>query len=68
MTTSTHRDRALNHLAAVQASSDHLADIYESGDVVPRQTIAELNEQVRLGIKLAQVEAILDLAAAVRGA
>jgi hypothetical protein len=69
MTTSSHRDRALDHLGASLAAHAHLTGIYETGEeVVSRQTIAQLNEAIRLGIKLAQVEALLDIAAAVREA
>lgn len=59
MTTPSHRDRALNHLAAAQTSNDLLADLYRSGETVDRRHIAELHEQVRLGVKLAQVQALL---------
>lgn len=59
MTSPSHHDRALAHLEAARASNDALADIYARGNSIDRGHIAELHAQVRLGVKLAQVEALL---------
>lgn len=54
-----HRDRALNHLEASLAARDALSDLYARGAEAPRHRIAHLHDEVRLGVKLAQVHAIL---------
>ena len=62
MTTSSgshHRDRALRHLEASLAARDALSDLFATGRPVDRARIAHLHDEVRLGVKLAQVNALL---------
>ena len=62
MTTTTgnqHRDRALRHLEASLAARDALSDLFATGRPVDRARIAHLHDEVRLGVKLAQVNALL---------
>lgn len=58
------RDRALAHLDASLAARDSLADLYGSqGARADRAVVAELHEAVRMGVKLAQVHALLAIEA-----
>lgn len=59
----SHRERALDHLDAALASRDTLSDLYARGSEVPRHYIAELHDQVRTGVKVAQVQALLAIEA-----
>lgn len=56
-----HRTRALEHLEASLTARDALADLYSRNIEIPRARVAELHEQVRLGVKLAQVHALLSV-------
>lgn len=60
-----HRTSSLDHLAASLAAHDALAELYATarGAEVPRHHIAHLHDEVRLGVKLAQVHAILSVEA-----
>lgn len=55
----SHHDKARAHLEASLATRAALDEIYESRRPAPAHMIADLNAKIRLGMKAAEVEALL---------
>lgn len=58
----SHHDKARAHLEASLAARAALDEIYETRREVRPAVIAELNARIRVGMKAAQVEALLAIA------
>lgn len=55
----SHRERALNHIEAVQAHSAALDDLYSSPERVAPHLVGKAHDKLRQSVKLAQVHALL---------
>ena len=66
MSHSSHTDKSLAHLAAVVQTSRHLDDLH-GNPAASRADIAKGYDQIRQGLKIAEVHALLAVAEAVRG-
>ena len=60
----THEQQALDHLAAVNATSHHLERLHE-GPRVDKAEVARSYDAIRQGLKIAEVHALLAVAEAV---
>lgn len=63
----SHRDTALDHLSAVVQTAHHLDDLHR-GPHVDRAEVAKGYDQIRRGLKIAEVHALLAVAEAVEKA
>lgn len=55
----THRDRALNHVEAMQAQAAVLDELYSSPERVAPHLVGKAHDKLRQSIKLAQVHALI---------
>lgn len=63
----THGQQALDHLAAVSATTHHLERLHE-GPYVDRREVAAAYDSIRQGLKIAEVHALLAIASALEDA
>ena len=61
----TSREQALGHAEAVRASKALLDEVHRDRSHRPH-VVAELNQQINIGLKLGEVYALLDVADAIR--
>lgn len=64
----THRERALDALAAVQSSVDHLDELHRRKDqALPfdSRQVAATYDEIRVGLKRAEVHALLAISEAI---
>lgn len=63
MTSSEHHTKALRHLEASIVARQYLDDLYARPGEVDKRVVAQLHDQIRMGMKLAEVHATLAVSA-----